>query len=49
MHGNLLNVHFFLQNIVQDAISGMGEMGRNARVATRTSVSKFGDGGITVA
>ena len=45
----LLNVHFFLQNIVQDAISGMGEMGRNARVSTRTSVSKFGDEGITVA
>lgn len=31
----------FLQNIVQDAISGMGEMGRNARVSTRTSVSRF--------
>ncbi|XP_022320209.2 large proline-rich protein BAG6-like isoform X3 [Crassostrea virginica] len=26
-----------IQNIVQDAISGMGEMGRNARVSTRTS------------
>lgn len=31
----------FLQNIVQDAISGMGEMGRNARVSTRTSVSEI--------
>ncbi|XP_061164391.1 large proline-rich protein BAG6-like isoform X3 [Saccostrea echinata] len=26
-----------IQNIVQDAISGMGDMGRNARVSTRTS------------
>lgn len=31
----------FLQNIVQDVISGMGEMGRNVRVLIRIFVSEI--------